>query len=358
MGTVFSYIVQKLFSQENENIATDALAFILHSNESAQTGMMKLLRGIDANIPTLQFRTQKNEGSTRPDMCGFHETDPCVFIENKFWAGLTDNQPVAYLRQLAGYTQPSILLVVCPETRIRTLWRELIQRLKDAEISATDRDLSAGIVYSIKTEIGPILALTSWAKLLSILELEAADDRNARSDLLQLRSLCEAADSEAFIPISSEVVTDQRIPAFILQLNSIIQASVDLAVSESVLRKHRKMGSQADWDGIGLYAKFSNMQSVNIWFGTDLTLWKEHGGTPLWLSFYEGDEFGPAPEVRSLLEPWAAKKGIFTDWVDDDLNFVMAVEIETEEGEEQVIRSIADRFKSIYDALSVLGSKT
>jgi hypothetical protein len=35
--------------------------------------------------------------------------------------------------------------------------------------------------------------------LLSALELEIADDPSARSDLLQLRALCKAADSDAFI---------------------------------------------------------------------------------------------------------------------------------------------------------------
>lgn len=43
METVFSHIIQKRFSQVNEDVATDALAFILRSNESALTGMMKLL---------------------------------------------------------------------------------------------------------------------------------------------------------------------------------------------------------------------------------------------------------------------------------------------------------------------------
>jgi len=62
-----------------------------------------------------------------------------LFVENKFWAGLTDNQPISYLKQLAKYTQPTVLLVVVPEAREQTVWRELIRRLKGADISATDR---------------------------------------------------------------------------------------------------------------------------------------------------------------------------------------------------------------------------
>lgn len=149
METVFSYIIQKRFSQVNEDVATDALAFILRSSESARTGMMKLLRGISADIPGLHFRTQQTEGSIRLDMWGIDEIEPRVFVENKFWAGLTDNQPIAYLKQLAKYTQPTILLLVVPEAREQTVWRELIRRLEGAGISATDRAVPTGIVFSI-----------------------------------------------------------------------------------------------------------------------------------------------------------------------------------------------------------------
>lgn len=188
------------------------------------------------------------------------------------------------------------------------MWRELSRRLEDAGISAANRDTAAGIVRTITTEIGPILALTSWTKLLSALELEVADDQSARSDLLQLRALCEAADSEAFVPISTAEVSDQRTPAFILQLSSLVQASVDLAVTEGVLNITRLM-PQASWERIGRYARFSGEQGVGMWFGIHFSLWKKHGGTPLWLLFSQG-EFSRALEVRPLLEPWAAKEGV------------------------------------------------
>jgi hypothetical protein len=235
MHTVFSHIIQKRFSQVNEDVATDALAFILHTSETARNGILKLLRGVVADMPEIRFRTQQTEGSIRPDMWGFDGADPRVFIENKFWAGLTDNQPVSYIRQLAEYTQPTVLLVVVPAAREQTLWRELMRRLEDAEIAVSDQRTTAGIVQSITTEIGPILALTSWSRLLSVLELETAENQGARNDLLQLRALCDAADSQAFVPISPAMATDQRTPAFILQLNLVVQASVDLAVTQGIL---------------------------------------------------------------------------------------------------------------------------
>ena len=353
MQTVFSHIIQKRFSQANEDVATDALAFILHSSESARTGMMKLLRGIVADIPDLRFRTQQTEGSIRPDMWGLDETGPRVFVENKFWAGLTENQPIAYLEQLAKCTQPTTLLVVVPEAREQTVWRELTGRLEGGGISVTSGDAAAGIVHSATTEIGPILALTSWAKLLSTLEREIADDPDARSDLVQLRALCEAADSEAFQPISSTEVTDQRTPSLILQLSAIVQASLGLAGAEGVLNL-KGLRPQASWERIGQYARFSSERGVGMWYGVNFRLWKEHGGTPLWLEYTSTGSagFGRAREVRALLEPWAATESVFT--ADEDDSFVVAVDVVPGADKDQVVRGVVDRLKAIADVLSVL----
>ena len=114
MQTVFSHIIQRRFSLVNEDVATEALAFILETSEAARNGLLKLLRGIEPSLPPMRYKTQQVEGTIRPDMWGFSEGEPRLFIENKFWAGLTDNQPVSYLQQLATYSNPSILLVVAP----------------------------------------------------------------------------------------------------------------------------------------------------------------------------------------------------------------------------------------------------
>ncbi len=85
MRTVFSHIVQKRLSQESEDVATEALAFMLSSSEAAQNGLMKLLRGVAPGLPRLWFRTQQTKGDSRPDMWGCDaQTLPHVLIENKF----------------------------------------------------------------------------------------------------------------------------------------------------------------------------------------------------------------------------------------------------------------------------------
>jgi hypothetical protein len=253
MRTVFSHIIQKRFSAVNEDVATDALAFVLESSDAARRGKTKLLRRILPDLPTLRFKTQQADGAMRPDLWELADTEPRVFVENKFWAGLTDNQPVTYLRRLAAASQPTMLLVIAPSAREQTLWRELLCRLHEAAISVSEREAATGVSLCCATQLGPMLALTSWTKILSVLEHETVDDPGARGDLIQLRGLCDAADSEAFIPASNEQLSDQRPPAFIIQLGAIVRAAVDHAVTQNVLYISR-LKPQASWDRIGRYA--------------------------------------------------------------------------------------------------------
>ena len=117
-----------------------------------------------------------------------------------------------------------------------------------------------------------------------MLEREVVDDPSVRNDLVHpLQGLVDAADIDAFIPISLEELSDQQTPAFILQLGSIVQAAVDLAITERVLVVGR-LKEQASWQRIGRYAMISgkNGANVGIWLGVHFRLWKAHGATPLW----------------------------------------------------------------------------
>ncbi len=353
MHTVFSHIIQKRFSRVNEDVATDALAYLLDSSGPAREGMNKLLHGIDPDLPTLRFRTQQSEGSIRPDMWGYADGDPYVFVENKFWAGLTDNQPVAYLEKLASYDPSTVLLVVAPADRENTLWRELNRRLKNADIQVAETPCTAGVARSAKTSLGPTIALTSWTKVLTTLEHESVDDPRARGDLNQLRALCDAADTEAFAPVSNEVLTDQRIPAFILQLNSIVQQAVDSAVASQAVSVDGLRASSSG-ERFGRYLSMPRTHGAGAMLGVHLDLWKAHGTTPLWLGFSQG-EFGRADEVDRLIEPWATKNDILT--VAHDQEFAIALDIPTGEEKEGVVRALVDRLEGIATVLEALPPK-
>ena len=73
MQTEYSHIIQKRFSQVNEDVATDALTYILNSSESAHRGMMKFINSIESNIPDLRFQSQQTEENMRPDILDIHK---------------------------------------------------------------------------------------------------------------------------------------------------------------------------------------------------------------------------------------------------------------------------------------------
>ena len=350
MQTLFSHIIRKRFSQVNEDVATDALAYVLESSDAVRQGMMKILRGVIPELPQLYFKTQVAEGSIRPDMWGFADTEPRVFVENKFWAGLTENQPVSYLEKLSVYSYPTVLLFIAPVARGHTLWREMNRRLSEAEISISEQEPTAGIPHIAKTGLGPLLALTSWTNILSILEHEAVEEPGTRGDLTQLRSLCDSADIDAFAPLSREELSDQHTPAFILQLNSIIQEATDLAISEGIISVDG-LRPQASGERIGRYIRLPGNQGAGAWIGLHFALWKARGETPLWLLF-SGTNFGRAQEVKALIEPWTTKKGVLTTTWED--NFVIALNLPAGEEKTKVVRSLVNDLREIGTIIEAL----
>ena len=349
MSMILSHIVRKRFSKSAEDIATDGLAYLLESNEAIRQGMNKMLAGILPGLPELRFRAQDTEGGVRPDLWGFDATGPRVLIENKFWAGLTDNQPVSYLHLLTTVEQPSLLLVVAPAARRGTLWRELTRRVEHEGIALMTADAQDGPVRSVMTSLGPALALTSWRSVLSALDLDGLEDPAARSDLAQLRALCDAADEDAFLPLSGEELTDQRLPALILQLGSLVQAVTDLGIERGFLDVNG-LRPQASWDRIGRYVRFEGHdgEGFGAWVGIHFPYWKSHGSTPLWLVF-GGNGFSRTSEVRPLLERWGIRTGALVVAHEGEV----AVGLELLAGEEQVAvaAKVVEQLSQVREAL-------
>ncbi|MSQ48668.1 MAG: hypothetical protein EXR78_09860 [Deltaproteobacteria bacterium] len=363
MDTVFSHIVQKLLPEKYENVATEALDFILR-NERARSGLMRLLRGTALGLPLdLRFDTQNSfdtpqaEGKARPDMWGFEGATPRVFIENKFDAGLTENQPVEYLRELAVYLNPAVLLMVVPHDRVATVWRVCMSRLRDAPAKLFDQEHLPSVDEAVAVELvpaaacKPIFAITSWTKLLNAIEAELTDEPHIRNDLHQLRALCVAAEAE-YLPFSETELTKQRTPAMILRLNKIVEAAVEKGIGEGFLRRGG-LTTGYGMDRHGFYRIFTNGGTI-AWFGTDFRLWRT-GLTPLWLTF-ENDTNGRALDVRLHVEAWARGKGI-TCSVKENGAFAVGISVVAGEDESHVIMAIVDQLRAVATQLSSLPPK-
>jgi hypothetical protein len=347
--TVFSHIIQKRYSQSYEDIATDALAYILGTHKSTYHEMMRLLRGILPGLPDLEFQTQVGEGAIRPDMWGYYGTDTFVYVENKFWAGLTENQPVAYLDELTNNTQPTLLLMIVPVAREQAMISQLTHRMLQDEVLLNQERVPKSVVWCVKTSIGPTLALTSWSRLLNKLETGAEDDPAAQRDLALLRSLCDAADIDRFVPLNSEELTNHNTPTLLIQLGRIVRESVGKGIREGLLSR-KGLTEASTFDGFGRYVRTPNENGAGAWFGVDYVLWKTHG-TPLWFKF-ANTKFGRAAEVEPLLKAWDQGDHQLTK--NRNGEFAISINLATGVEKDELIADIIAQMWDIAEALSDL----
>lgn len=190
--------VAKRHADSLEEATRDALAFILSRRASARKALSEFLKDDDGQpltITKVESRAATEDGAL-PDLACRDEHDNMVaFIESEFWAPLTDNQPVAYWRALAA-DKPSVLLLLAPHRRIESgsLWDELVDRLRQADVGLVDEYRTDGLISAAAND-GRRLVLTTWDVLLDqMAETVGRDgDSQVRFEISQLKGLAAAA---------------------------------------------------------------------------------------------------------------------------------------------------------------------
>jgi hypothetical protein len=71
---------------------------------------------------------------------------------------------------------------------------------------------------------------------------------------------------------------------------------------------------------------------------------------------FSTSDWGRAHEVRTLLEPWAAQKGVFVA-AQADNSFAVAIDIPCGEEKTSVVRGIVDQFAEISKTLAPLSPR-
>ena len=125
-ATLFGHFALR-FSSHQENLATEALLYLLNNSRDANGLFPGYLSGFGQDfLPVTRFSSQvSSDDDTIPDLVATDVAGNKIFIvENKFWAELTPNQPVGYLPLLSKQTT-SALFFVCPEKRLSVLEAEL-----------------------------------------------------------------------------------------------------------------------------------------------------------------------------------------------------------------------------------------
>jgi hypothetical protein len=275
------------FSKSPEDLATEALCYILGKSAIANTAMLRFLQQVNPKLPeTLVFTSQKvGDERERPDIIGKDVQGAEIFLgEAKFWAGLTDNQPLAYLERLKGKTG-SILLFISPQKRLGTLWPEIIRRCQDANLNYMAQPKLSNFLEIAKCDQFPIVALASWRAILNIIQsaLEAEDEIEILSDVSQLRGLCDRMDEEAFLPLQSHELASNG-GTWIVQYCDLVYDLTERLIQKKLVenQKLNTAGAHARYGRYFLAGVYGCMIQFNVHW------WSKIRGTPLWLSIKNG----------------------------------------------------------------------
>ena len=336
--TLLAHLAWRL-SDRHEDIAVEALGFILRSEVTRNT-LRHLLRdgGVDVG-PIARVATQvDSDDGTRPDLVGSDQRgEENVLIEAKFWAGLTHNQPKAYLDRV---TPGKALLFVAPGSRVEALWIELCRR---AGVGVPDPADHTAEVKSVDAREEKRLILTSWTYLLGRLEL--AGDEQANFAIRQLRGLARRVDESSFPPLRA----DELAPDLARRLLGL-RKLVDDATARS-----RRDGFTST-KGLKVtprptgYGRYLRLEGVGAWFGLDFARWARgsYPATPLWLLLY-GWEPQDLARTRVALKHWI--HGSPPRCFDEGRRVLVPINLPQSVEYEAVLDSVVEQLSSVANEL-------
>lgn len=287
METLLAHVVRRYAPTQWENIATDALHYLL-DKPGADAALIRSLGGAVRVDEPLTWQTQVvNADRSRPDLVGLDlNRRPKVMVEVKFGAALTDNQPLGYLAsQSAAFPDDPegwILAFVAPVSRRHILEAELRRRIEGAEAPSERLTGTSDEAFLLDHRV----VVITWEDLLGHLRstLEASGDDSGLRDLEQLSGLCARADAEAMLPLSDEDLDPGRAKR-LLDCWSLVDRSVNRMVSAKTVAS--KTASNGFW---GTGAFMTTHGGDRFWFGLYLEYWAHHYPTPFWIFFPDPSE--------------------------------------------------------------------
>ena len=268
--------------QQNEPAATQALTYILNSSPIMAKSFVRLLTNEHLEFEVGRIVAEQGQKDSQPDITIYDtQSQVRMFIENKFWAGLTKAQPVSYLNELQK-DSPTALAFIVPFQRVDTVWNELKQRCTNKDLNWEDVSMVNSVMHARVD--GKSLLVTSWKSVLARL-LDVTNSAEGldivRADLLQLQGLVHSMNIGAFLPLHVEEASDQDIPN---RLNNYLDLISD------VIQELRK-ANIADTKGLGFgnslhssghWIRIHANKQFEPWLGIHFKRWRDKGISPMW----------------------------------------------------------------------------
>ncbi len=317
-----------------EFLASESLNYILNSSQKADENLVKKIN-LDngSNYDSISFLSQvQGENNEIPDLSGYDKNGKEVIIlETKFWATLTDNQPGTYLKRLE---ENGVLVFICPDLRTQSLKGELYNALKNEGFEYTYNETKICI------EKKSIL-IYSWKTILDTMEIDNTDFE-VRSDINQLRGLCERIDNNSFLPITQKDLSPE-IPRRILSYNLIVDKVIDKLVSEDSFSLEGVKKTPTQWG----YKRYAHKNGLTVCLMVNLQMWSESADTPIWFEVSDNWNNDQTP-VLTKINTEIEKKYNIKNAGKPFKRLCYPIRIKAGEIENNIIQSTSTFIKNIY----------
>ena len=287
-------VLAHLAASMGERGATQALAYILNQQPGIVQAFVNLLGTAGIRFqPNPRVESERGDDSEhihgRPDMKIYdaenvaQDGKPRVLVENKFWSGLTDEQPVGYFEMLREDVSSGLLFIM-PADRVKQMWEVLKTQCKEARLPPGQGSPEGAPVKWVPVGTKTML-ITDWQNVLYTLE-GAADGPEIRNDIQQFRRLVEALENlDAFRALRSEDVTNaagaQRIINYVRLIDSICSGLDAAGIAD---RGHAASSYEYPSFSRSLMRDSGDGQQVVVSVALLFRVWRRSGGiTPLWL---------------------------------------------------------------------------
>jgi hypothetical protein len=341
--SLFGHLASR-FVPQRENLATEALRWILARSPAAEAAMRTSLGAFGPSVAgPLIWSTQEAGAGGIPDLIGREGDRVRVYVEAKFEAGLTPNQPTGYLDRLA---EGDLLVFLVPSVRLQILWPVVCRRAQ----ADPGPDTSGGS-RSVQLSSGNTMAMITWREVMDGLLLAAstANDLDAYGNLQQLNGLVTQAEAETFRPITSDELTGttgRRIADFCAIVDTVVEALQQREADGTTLGdKHglRAAGGPTWW---GHYIRLNGWECY-LHFSGDRWAWQ--ASTPFWL--FVKDRSGKMSEtVRQALATLLSSSSIPRAF-DEPSGMAVALIPPTEADREKVVNALLGQVRDVVSMM-------
>lgn len=340
--SVLTHVVLKR-SLPSEPVATQSLAYILNAEQDIARAFIGIFREAGIGFEPAYIQAEIRHEYSRPDLTIRDDHgDVRAFVENKFWAGLTEAQPVSYLGDLPE-NFPTALLFIVPQQRVTTVWNELELRCHRAELEWENGLDTRNVTWSRNGH--KILLITSWSHVLERLlnTAQSGGHESIYQDILQLRDLTSRMDLEAFLPIRADELTDQEAARRLVNYCDLIP-DITQKLKDNGLADTKGLRATHRWYSHGRYLRVHTR--FGLWLGIDFEVWRDAGITPLWWRFDDNEWSGVAGHFQAVRE-------LFLDaqYYEDSGNLYIPIRLNAGVERDTVVEDAVERITEIAEIL-------